>query len=220
MAGLLNRLDKVPRNAAEHELKQLLSEWRGDTELESIRREIYQWLTETSVREQVRKAARETSTHYVWPLYLGSNGYGLTINEFKDPRHMGFGYANVIHNHRYSFASLVLSGGYSQVRSSVDIARSGQALRIDDIGQDFAFEGSLLCVNHNDFHRLTHFSNQTVTLLIKCPAAKNDSVSVDIETRRVSTHVPVEARLIQLMKVLTTGKGTEMTEEKPHARIG
>jgi hypothetical protein len=220
MLSLLGRLDNVPYHASEHALKQLLMEWRGDAEISLIRREIHHWLRESAVLEQVRTAARETSTHYVWPIYMGNNGYGLTINEFKDPGHMGFGYANVLHNHRYSFASLVLSGGYGQVRSKVEIPMSGRAVRIHDIAEDFVPEGCLLAINHDEFHRLTQFSNRTVTLLIKCPAVKKDSVSVDIETLRVNTHVPVEARLVQLMNALTTGKDIEMIEEKPHARLG
>ncbi|HEY1917562.1 MAG TPA: hypothetical protein VGH27_18490 [Streptosporangiaceae bacterium] len=220
MLNLLGRLSSMPCHATECTLERMLADWREDIDTAIIRREIGNWLIRSDAADEVRMGARETSTHYVWPLYVASNGYALTINEFKDPRYMSLGYANVLHNHRYSFASLVLSGGYSQVRSRVEMHITGQAARIDDIAQDFAFEGRVLTINHGEFHRLTDIGDRTVTLLAKCPPVKRDSVSVNIKTLEVSRHVPVEARLFELMGALTTGEHAGRIEEKSHARIG
>jgi hypothetical protein len=219
MGELLDQLDRVPCRTNEYELMNLLEKWSSRTGLALIREAMSELLSEAAVVDRIRVTARETSTHYVWPLYLGKSGCGLVINEFKDPPHMATGYAKTLHNHRYSFASLVLSGGYKQVRSRVDLAESGQSVRVRTIGQDDIIRGSIVAVNHQDFHQLTHISDHTMTLLAKCPAVKESSISVDIDTLRVSRHVPVEARLVQLRTALIATDMPMTSESELDARF-
>jgi hypothetical protein len=214
MVDLFDQLDSLPHRADEYELMELVTEWRCGMEVSLIRHAIYDWLKESAFLDQLRTAARETATHYVWPLYVASNGHGLTINEFKDPRYMMNGYANIIHNYRYSFASLILSGGYRQIRSNVEMIEPGQAASIHELGQDDVIEGSMLPVNYDVFHRLTKIRERTVTLLVKCPPAREHSLSVDIDTLRVTSHIPVEARVVELMNSLIMTADAEMAEEK------
>src|SRR5579859_1092186 len=214
---LLAQLESMSHRADEYELTKLLARWCGGTELSVIRQAIAQWLSESVVVERLRRAARETSTHYVWPMYVCGNGYGLTINEFKDPEFMSSGYANTLHNHRYSFASLVLSGGYRQVRSNVEMSEVGGRARVSAIAEDSVIHGDVVPVNHEEFHRLTHISDRTVTLVVKCPAVKESSISVDIKTLKVRMHVPVESRLVQLTDALTAAVDMGYREEEPNA---
>jgi hypothetical protein len=216
---LFEQLSGLPRGADEAELLDLVARWRHGAEVAFIRKAIYQWLSESSALDYLRTEARETATHYVWPLYVTSSGYGLVINEFKDPRQMMAGYANTTHNHRYSFASLVLSGGYKQVRSNVEISELGEPAHVYDIGQDDILEGRLLAIGHEEFHRITDVRRRTMTLLVKCPAVKEASISVDVATQRATRHVPVEARVAQLMNALVMAEGAGTAEGKSGARL-
>jgi hypothetical protein len=214
-----DQLSGLPRGTDETELLELLARWRHGAEMAHIRRAIYQWMSDSAALDYLRTWARETSTHYVWPLYITNSGYGIVINEFKDPRQMAVGYANTTHNHRYSFASLVLSGGYRQVRSNVEISGLGQSAHVYDIDQDDILEGRMLTISHEEFHRITDVQRRTMTLLVKCPAVKEASISVDVATRRASRHVPVEARVTQLMNALVMTEDAGMAEGKSDARL-
>ena len=216
---LFDQLSELPRGTDEYSLEKLVANWFQEADVGSIREAIYQWLSESAAVDYLKASARETATHYVWPLHIAGNGYGLAINEFKDPRQMMLGYAKTIHNHRYSFVSLVLSGGYRQIRSNVKLHGTGRAAQICDIGQDDIFEGSILAINHEELHRLIDVRNRTMTLLVKCPAVKEASISVDAETLKASRHIPVEARLVQLMNALVMTGDAVVTEGKSDARL-
>jgi hypothetical protein len=112
------------------------------------------------------------------------------------------GHAAIYHNHRYSFASLVLSGGYQQVRSNIELRTLEQAARIQDIREEYITKGDVVRINHQEFHRLGSFHTHTITLVVKCPVAKSESFSVDSGTLKISWHVPVEERVPQLMAAL------------------
>ena len=112
------------------------------------------------------------------------------------------GHAAIYHNHRYSFVSLVLSGGYRQVRSHIELRNQRKAVQIRDISDESVVTGDVVRVNHEEFHRLSAFEARTVTLVVKCPAAKAESFSVNSATLKVSWHVPVEERVPQLMAAL------------------
>jgi len=219
LVNLFDQLSSLPRGTDEYGLEELVINWLRGADVLSIREAIHQWLSEPASMDYLKISARETSTHYVWPLYIARNGYGLAINEFKDPRHMVIGHANTIHNHRYSFVSLMLSGGYRQIRSRVDLPELGGLAQIHDIGQDDLFQGSMLAINHEEFHRLINVRRRTMTLLVKCPPAKEASVSVDAKSLRACRHVPVEARLVQLMNALVMTGDTAVAEGKSDARL-
>jgi hypothetical protein len=149
-------------------------------------------------------SARETSTHYVWPVYTAASGYRIVINEFKNPKQMVAGYATTLHNHRYSFVSLMLSGRYRQVLCEVEMDGYGHATRLCEIGNDNVTQGSIVALDGDMFHCLTDIKNRTMTLVVRCPAAREASISVDIRTLRTSRHLPVEARIVELMDGLAT----------------
>lgn len=219
LVNLFDQLSGLPRGADEAKLLDLVARWRHGAEVALIRRAIHQWLSDSPGLENLRTWARETSTHYVWPLYITNSGYGIVINEFKDPRQMTPGYAITTHNHRYSFASLVLSGGYKQVRSNVEITGLGQPAHVYDIDCDDILEGRMLTISHEEFHRITDVQCGTMTLLVKCPPVKEASISVDVATRRASRHAPVEARVTQLMNALVMTEEAGMAEGKSDARL-
>lgn len=207
VTNLVERIDNIARHADENLLKEMLTAWSGCGAMQVIREALRRWLDTTVDVDKLIVAARETSTHYVWPLAANSRGYGLAINEFKHPRDMISGYATTLHDHRYSFVSLLLSGGYTQVRSDIEMVEPGQANRIHELRRDILAEGDIVTVNHAEFHRLVAIRERTITLVARCPAVKEESLSIDPDTLRVTRHVPVEARVRQLMQALVPTSG-------------
>ena len=202
MTDLFGEIRGINYAADENDLKGILQAWSTRANSVGVRESLRRWLEDYADLTELTALARETATHYVWPLFSGSNGYSLVINEFKDPDDMMSGYATTLHNHRYSFASFVLSGGYRQTRSAISFWRQGRVRQIWDVGQDTVTEGAIVTASYAEFHRLTIIQPRTVTLLVKCPAVRVDSISVDAQTLKVTRHLPVEARVNQLKDTL------------------
>jgi hypothetical protein len=204
VTDLFDRVDSLVGRANEQTLGQLVAAWRANIpQMSAIRGALSRWLEDYENTDEIKVRARETSTHYVWPLHVSNAGYAVALNEFKDPHSMAVGYATTLHNHRYSFVSLVLAGGYSQVRGDVELLEAGQAQQIVDFPSQTASEGDLITIHYDEFHRLTHINRHTVTLVVKCPAVKDESISVDTKTLRVNRHRPVESRIRQLINELS-----------------
>jgi hypothetical protein len=199
--GLLAGVDQLVLSDTDR-LGEVLTTFRRDREISAVRHELARWLSHSADLEKIKTASRETSTHFVWPLYRSRAGFSLVINEFKDPLRMGDGYAKALHNHRYSFASMVLSGGYTQTQSTVTLPDYDDQVNVADAETDHLSEGDMAIVGHEVFHRLITIMDHTVTLLVKSPAFKAYSISIDLATQRLSRHVPVETRLPRLVAAL------------------
>lgn len=216
---LFRRLDGLRPGADESQLTQELGDWSHRGSAAAIRYALYDWIASAISLDNLTAGARETSTHYVWPLYSAATGHSVVINEFKGRTQLTSGYANTVHNHRYSFASLVLAGGYSHVRYQVETSWPGLADRIYETTRENVNECSLTMVNHEDFHQITELQDRTLTLLMKCPAAKATSTSVNLDTMVMHGHIPAEARVQQLMSALVEAcDGREIAEVQNSAR--
>jgi hypothetical protein len=202
ITDLFNEVDNVRDGGDEKRLEEIISVWLGRISAEAVRDALRRWLESHADVGRLTAGARETSTHYVWPIHLNSRGYGIALNEFKDPLDIATGYATILHNHRYSFISVILSGGYTQVRCQVEMLSPTQATHVRELGEDGVTEGDIVTINHEEFHRLAGIRSGTVTLVVKCPAIKGESLSVETSTLRVTRHVPVEARIKNLMAAL------------------
>jgi hypothetical protein len=203
ISSLLHGVDGITKHVDWEELDDIAKILPGLADARMIRQALSEWLTFDADLDELGAMTRETSTHYVWPLHRSSSDYSVVINEFKAPSSMTAGYATTLHNHRYSFISLMMSGGYVQVRSDLEFAARDQASQIRDIHRDIVEEGDIVLIKHDEFHRLAAIKDRTVTLVIKCPAAKRESVSVDTSTLRVTRHLPAEARIAQLIDALS-----------------
>lgn len=202
VSDLFGELNEIGSGEDENVLNEIVKAWYGRARIQDIRSAMHSWLAVCADKQSLRTMARETSTHHVWPIYVVNNGIGVAINEFKDPADMIAGHAAIYHNHRYSFVSLVLSGGYRQIRSNIELRNDKEAVRIQDLGEESIVTGDVVKMNHHEFHRLSAFQARTVTLVVKCPAAKSESFSVDNGTLRVKWHVPAEERVPELMAAL------------------
>jgi hypothetical protein len=202
ISELLTRVGDVCIGS-ELEASQVLADFAESVSNRELCDGLQQWLSIPSSGDELQRSARETSTHYVWPLRVYQKGYGLFLNEFKPGAQVTPGHATTVHNHRYSFATLVLTGGYRQIRHSVDITDGARTAQITELGFEHAKEGQVLAVNDQDFHRLAEIQDGTITLLLKCAPVKEFSTSVDMASHRVRTHLPVEVRLPLLIDVLS-----------------
>ncbi|SHN44427.1 hypothetical protein [Cryptosporangium aurantiacum] len=162
----------------------------------SVINEVYALLQEENRSDAIRAAARETPTHYVWPL-LGAHreDFGVYLHEYKqEPRSAS--YATTIHNHRYDFVSGILRGGYTQDTFSVTLNDSEAiATDINCISSEEFRRGTVNSVNRHSWHRLRRVSSGTLTLVIKGPAIAPYSISAEEGHNRVTYHTPVERRL-------------------------
>lgn len=205
LIDLFGRLNGINGIARESVVGRLLDEWKKSTDIRLIRTALVQWCEASADMIKFRAGARETATHYVWPLISSGSGCSVCINEFKDPSEMAAGYATTLHDHRYSFVSMVLSGGYTQIRDAIELRDRCRVSQIYELGRDVMTEGDIVVVHHADFHRLEDIRRSTVTLVVKCPAAKDESISIDFVTHKITRHLPVEARVGRLMQTLSSG---------------
>jgi hypothetical protein len=212
MTRLFGKVDELPWSAGAQIINEVVGDWCASTEVWQIRQGVLEWLKEAAGLDQLRTAARETSTHYVWPLYTSVSGHSVVINEFKDPGQMSGGYATTLHNHRYPFGSLMLCGGYTQLRYSVEINGLGRVRALCEVGVDNVAQGNVTAVADDVFHLLMNIERHTMTLLVKGPAVKEDSISVDVRTLIVSRHLPVEARIMELMDSLAVTEDASLRE--------
>jgi len=174
-----------------------------------LRRELVQsimdQLLSLGTDSELARSARETSTHYVWPLYAPAFGTpGVFLNEYKDSALRGAGYADSVHNHRYDFATLALSGGYTQETYEVEL--NGDLVvataAVGSVSTERLEAGQWMLVDSRAFHRIVDISPGTMTLLVKGAACRTHSLSVNVGTGMIRIHTPVETRLGHLRERL------------------
>nr|WP_253780291.1 hypothetical protein [Goodfellowiella coeruleoviolacea] len=145
--------------------------------------------------------SRETTTHFAWCLQdEPGDPFSLWLHEYKPWHDWRPGYADSVHNHRYHFCTTILYGSYVHERFAVELDAGGQrvnsATRTHSSTWHAGATGSLLS---HEFHRIPVVSNGTMTFLVKSRPVTSWSLSFDPETRTSRRHVPVEARLGELI---------------------
>lgn len=119
-------------------------------------------------------ASREVATHYKW--FLGADHGGawtVWLHQYKGGPQITPQYANIPHNHRYSFVSLILLGGYDNVL--YDIRARGTTAHMCD--QRTLRAGQTLSLDHREVHSLTKIIPGTVTLFVQGRIQKDSSLS-------------------------------------------
>lgn len=176
---------------------------RYSDRLQEVLSGIVRLLDDPSASIAVRKAGRETTTHFVWRLRepARTGDVGLYLHEYKPSELATPGYADSVHNHRYCFATMALCGGYLHEAYVVAIHGGEAEFSMEPTVKEL-LPGRVLTVDSNVFHRVTGVQPRTFTLLLKGPAVTSSSLSVVPGTRQVRTHVPVEGRLEMLRSTL------------------
>lgn len=183
------------------DLRARIETWRDGGGLHSIADFKAQVQKNRDLAQAMTEAARETTTHYVWPVQSNwTADVGVYVHEYKDPSDMRSGYADSVHDHRYSFASLILAGGYTETRYSLDF--HGDRARITATEDYLRQEGDVVAVESDVFHRVHTVLPQTLTLVLKARPTKRSSTSVDLATGGTRTHTPTENRLSTMLELL------------------
>ncbi|NUT50277.1 MAG: hypothetical protein HOV94_23665 [Saccharothrix sp.] len=174
-------------------------EWAGRP---GLRERLRGHLRALSPQEEMRIVARsrETTTHFAWCLRdEPAEPFTFWLHEYKPQRDWRRGYADSIHNHRYHFCTVILSGSYLHERFTADVADDGRAiLSTSLLRSDQAREGASGTMLAHEFHRIPQAADDTMTFLVKSRAVSPWSLSFDPDTRTSHRHVPVEARLEDL----------------------
>lgn len=146
--------------------------------------------------------SRETTTHFAWCLRdRQDEPFSFWLHEYKPQRDWRAGYADSVHNHRYHFCTVILSGGYrhERFRAQVDpvtgLVDAAEMTRGADY--DVGTSGYLLA---SEFHRIPAALDGTMTFLVKSRPVAECSLSYDPSTGLGHRHVPVECRLPELTR--------------------
>ncbi|MBB5959048.1 hypothetical protein FHS29_005668 [Saccharothrix tamanrassetensis] len=157
-------------------------------------------------QEEMRVIARsrETTTHFAWCLRdEPAEPFTFWLHEYKPQRDWRRGYADSIHNHRYHFCTILLTGSYLHERFTVRLAEDGRSIRDTTLLRSTqAHRGDSGTMLAHEFHRIPKATDDTLTFLVKSRAVNPWSLSFDPDTRTSHRHVPVESRLEELARTL------------------
>ena len=139
------------------------------------------WLARRTPTELAAIADRSTdkSTHYKWRLGGEPNLYAVCLHQYKEPDEFdrSDNFANSVHNHRYGFASIVISGELH----TVDFELDAQHDHIEARETRVMACGDTMTISPEAVHRVTRVGKKTQTLLIQGPIVSNYSVRYGID---------------------------------------
>ncbi|MET8277962.1 hypothetical protein [Micromonospora sp. NPDC005174] len=120
------------------------------------------------------RASREVTTHYKWLIAAGDGDrWKVWLHQYKDDAVTSGSYADVPHDHRYNFVSLILSGGYD----NVDYKRPDGAEAPLPDGSRTVLRGSAISLHHRQIHSLAHIRPGTLSLFLQGRTEKSMSSS-------------------------------------------
>lgn len=131
---------------------------------------IRSWDTANLEARQLR--CHETTTHYKWFVhYHETLRYRIWLHQYKPAIERRNGYAEVPHNHRYSLASLILSGQFKQ--HFFDLV-AGELAETREECTAYS-PGDVYSINWCRVHKLSDLSDRTVTLVVESPVVRHFS---------------------------------------------
>lgn len=177
--------------------------------------EALRWLVAAHIKldpQRVASQSRETTTHFKWLLACDrARGSKVWLHEFKPACERRPGYASTVHNHRYPFTAIALSGGYTNKRYRVAYEEASlRVLDCDLVGSDELVEGSTYQLQPDEYHSVDDIEDGTQTLIMEHAAVTTASYSLEQRGDRMTKHVPLEVRVRSLLEVQTplTRSGT------------
>jgi len=114
--------------------------------------------------EKRQLSCHETATHYKWFLhYHEEQRFKVWLHQYKPASERRLGYAEIPHNHRYSLASVILSGSFVHhhfERTDGVLAESESARRSYRAGDAYT-------VSWEEVHKLSDIDDRTFTLVVE-----------------------------------------------------
>lgn len=148
-------------------------------------------------RQRISRYSTEPSTHYKWFVYKQPEiGYEVWVHEYKLKEYRKPGYAQVPHNHRYWFSSLILGGGFKHRFYDIERGTKEESsfTDINIVGEHFYDKGNVYTLNPDTIHSITDIADPTTTFIISSKAVKQFSEEFDVSTRRIVRHNPFSTR--------------------------
>lgn len=148
---------------------------------------------------EAERGSHETPTHFKWNLAdltaHGNRPVRVWLHQYRPPGELRPLYAQVPHNHRYPFVSIILNGGYrndsyrplenvlNPPREAPEPPRS-RTLR----------PGDVLTMHPLEVHRLADIQGETLTLLVQGTAVTDRSFSFRESTATWLVHRDMRAQ--------------------------
>ena len=142
--------------------------------------------------------SHETTTHYKWYI-LGEpkRRYMVWLHDYKPKSLRRPGYAEVPHNHRYWFTSLILVGGfnhhiYKVVRNELDpyVYKS-----MDLIATSFHEKGTVYSIDPEVIHSLSDLEEPTLTLVVQSRPYKQYSEAFSLNEPTIQHYYAFSSRI-------------------------
>jgi hypothetical protein len=170
-ADFLNRLEETSWDPAGHlddTVLGLLAELDGERDL--LYREVLSWAAGNLEYRGLR--SHETTTHYKWFVYYHETlSFRVWLHQYKSADERVPGHAEVPHNHRYSLASLVISGGFDHHifhQHKLGLREQASSVRPFRAGDTYT-------VRWDEIHKLSNLLDHTLTLVIESPIVRHYS---------------------------------------------
>jgi hypothetical protein len=114
--------------------------------------------------------SRETPTHWKWFIGGRIEGPLLWVHEYKPAKLIRVGYAQSIHDHRYSFCSSIIRGGYVHRTFAL------YDHRVPTVCDTRTFVAPSVYVLHADvIHSIDDIQDGTLTLIVQAPKRRGYS---------------------------------------------
>lgn len=175
------------------------------------------WTVRSLERRQL--SCHETATHYKWFIYFDKKRrFKVWLHQYKPERERRIGYAEVPHNHRYSLASVVLSGGFMH-----HYYNAGPELS-ECVEERCTYRpGDAYLVTWQRVHKLSELADQTLTVVIEGPPVRNFSeafYSSRGDPRMFYDFVGLRPRLAKELGSLCDGRSRSADERSAFTRTG
>jgi hypothetical protein len=131
---------------------------------------------------------RETPTHWKWFLGGSTASILLWLHEYKPSTQRRPGYADSVHDHRYSFVSAIVCGGYIHRRFTVDdgVARLSR--------EEVVEAGSVYALDADEVHGVAGLQDGTLTLIAQAPKRRPFSTEFFTDGRPPQRHHDFDER--------------------------
>jgi hypothetical protein len=153
------------------------------------------WTSDNLEKRQL--SCHETATHYKWFLHYHKRlHFKVWLHQYKLAADRKLGHAEVPHNHRYSLASIILSGGFTHHYFQ---RTEGGLLELAEERCDYQ-AGDVYEVAWQKVHKLSELRDGTITLVIETPAVRHFSeayYSVNDQPQRFFDFVGLHERLAE-----------------------
>jgi hypothetical protein len=142
-----------------------------------------------SQQTKLERLSVETPTHFKWLIYFsGEYHYRVWLHLYKPVMSRGSGYAIIPHNHRYSFTSLILRGGFCSTEYEIKHRDGSVFSECVAVKRNRLETGKIYTLSSESVHALSDFIHPCATLIVQNPPVKTYSESFNPGSGQISVH--------------------------------